>query len=55
VVGRLVEDEEVRAGRDRHGEREPPPLASREHGDGLLVRIPAGEEEAAEQVLRVRP
>ncbi len=54
VVGRLVEDEEVRARGDGDREREPPSLAAREDGDLLLVRVPAGEEEAAEQVLRVR-
>ena len=40
-------------GRDRHREREPAPLAAREHRDRLLVLVPAGEEEPAEQVLRV--
>ena len=55
MVRRLVEDEEVRAARDRHRKREPPPLASGKHRDLLLVRVPAGEEEAAEQVLRVGP
>src|SRR5204862_4213064 len=54
MVRRLVEDEEVRARGDRDGEREAPPLAAREHGDRLLVRVPAGEEEAAQEVLRVR-
>jgi hypothetical protein len=54
VVRGLVEDEEIRTGGDRDGEREAPPLAAREHRDGLLVRVPAGEEEAAEEVLRVR-
>src|SRR5581483_6233469 len=34
--------------------REAPALAAGEHGDRLLVRLPAGEEEAAEQVLRLR-
>ncbi len=53
VVGRLVEDEEVRARGDGDGEREPPPLAAREHGDLLLVCVPAGEEKAAEEALRV--
>ena len=49
VVRRLVEDEEVRARRDEQREREPPPLAAGERRDRLLVRLPAGEEEAAEQ------
>ena len=53
MVRRLVEHEEVRAGGDRHREREPPPLAAREHRHRLLVLVPAGEEEAAEQRLRV--
>ena len=55
VVRRLVEDEEVRAGRDHDRQRQPPPLAAREHRDRLLVLLPAGEEEAAEQVLRLGP
>ena len=55
MVGRLVQHEEVRAGGDRHGKREAPSLASREHGDRLLVRIPAGEEETTEKGLRVGP
>src|SRR5579884_2576928 len=55
MVGRLVEDEEVGAGGDGDGEREPAPLAAGEDGDRLLVLVPAGEEEAPEQVLRVRP
>ena len=55
MVRRLVEDEEVRARRDDDREREPPPLAAGERGDRLLVRVPAGEEEAAEQRLRLRP
>ncbi len=54
VVRRLVEHEEVRARGDDDREREPAPLAAREHRDRLLVLVPAGEEEAAEQVLRVR-
>ena len=29
------------------------PFAAREHGDRLLVRVPAGEEETAEEVLCV--
>ena len=41
VVGGLVEDEEVGAGRDGHGEREAPPLSAGKHGDLLLVRVPA--------------
>ena len=54
MVRRLVEHEEVRARRDGDREREPPPLAARQHGDRLLVLVPAGEEELAEQVLRIR-
>ena len=54
VVRRLVEQEQVRARGDDEGEREPPPLASRERGDGPLVHLPAREEEASEQVLRLR-
>ena len=49
MVRRLVEHEEVRARCDRDRQREPPPLASRQHRHRLLVRVPAGEEEAAEQ------
>ena len=55
MVRRLVEHEEVRAGRDHERQREPAPLAAGERRDGLLVRLPAGEEEAAEQVLRLGP
>ena len=55
VVRRLVEHEEVRAGGDRHREREPAPLSAREHRHVLLVLVPAGEEEAPEQRLRVGP
>ena len=51
----FVEDEEVRARGDEDGEREAPPLAAGERRDGLLVRLPAGEEEAAEERLRARP
>ena len=36
------------------GQREAPALAARQHGDRLLVLVPAGEEEAAEQRLRLR-
>ena len=42
-------------GRDDDREREPPPLAAREHAHRLLVRLPAGEEEPPEQVLGLRP
>ena len=55
VVRRLVEHEEVRARGDDVREREPAPLAAGENGDRLLVLVPAGEEEAAEQRLRLRP
>ena len=34
-------------------ERQPPPLASRKRDNGLLVLGPAGEEEPAEELLRV--
>ena len=53
VVRRLVEDEEVRAGGDDERERQPAPLAAGEHRDRLRLLVPAREEEAAEQVLRV--
>ncbi len=49
VVRRLVEHEEVRARGDDDREREPAPLAAREHRDRLLVLRVAGEEELAEQ------
>src|SRR5689334_12147733 len=55
VVRRLVEYEEVGAGGHDERQRQPPPLTARERDDGLLVRLPAREQEAAEQVLRVRP
>ena len=54
VVGRLVEHEEVRAGRDHERERQPPPLAAGQRDDRLLVRLPAGEKEPSEQGLRLR-
>ena len=54
MVRRLVEDEEVRARRDDDRERQPAPLAAGEHRHRLLMLVPAGEEEAAEQVLRRR-
>ena len=54
VVRRLVEDEEVRARRDEQREREPPALTARERGDRALVRLPAREEEPAEERLRLR-
>ena len=47
MVGRLVQHEEVRAGRNDDCKREPSTLATREDGDGLLVLRPAGKEEAA--------
>ncbi len=53
MVRRLVEHEQVRPGRDDERQREATPLAAGEHGDGLLVRLPAGEEEPPEQVLRL--
>ena len=54
VVRRLVEDEEVRARGDEDREAEPPPLAAGEVAHLLHVRLPAGEEEAAEERLRLR-
>jgi hypothetical protein len=54
VVRRFVDDEEVRAGRDDQGQGEAPAFAAREREHGLLVLGPAGEEEAAEELLRVR-
>ena len=53
VVRRLVEDEEVGAARDDVCEREPAPLTARERHDRLLVRLPAREEEPAEERLRI--
>ena len=55
VVGRLVEHEQVRAGGDEQRERESTALAAGQHRDVPLVHLPPGEEEAAEQVLRLRP
>ena len=55
MVRRLVEDEQVRARGDDEREREPAPLAAREHRDLLLVGLPAREQEAPEEVLRLRP
>src|SRR6188472_3078483 len=54
VVRGLVEKEHVRAGGDDERQCEPAPLASRERGHGPLVHLPAGEQEASEQVLRLR-
>ena len=54
MVRRLVEHEQVRARGDDDGERQPPPLAAREHRHLLLVLGIAGEEEPAEQLLRLR-
>src|SRR5205085_3256083 len=53
VVRRLVEHEEVRAGRNDDREREPAPLPTREDAHRLLVLRPTGEEKATEQGLRV--
>ena len=55
MVRRLVEDEEVRAARDDECQREPPALAARQRGHRLLVRLPAGEQELAEQLLCLGP
>src|SRR5438552_2144110 len=54
MVRRLVEDEEVRAGRNDVREREPAALAAGEHRHRLLVLRPTAEVKAAEQVLRLR-
>src|SRR5436190_14546636 len=43
----------VRAGDDDQRERKPPALATRERYDRLLVLGPAGEQEPAEEVLRI--
>ena len=53
VVRRLVQHEQVRSGGDDERQRESAALAAREHRDGLLVGLPAGEEEASEEVLRL--
>src|SRR4029453_7958453 len=55
MVRRLVEEEEVRSGRDEQREREASTLASRERRHGTGVRLPAREEEAAEERLSLRP
>ena len=55
MVRRLVEDEKVRSRGDDQRERQPTAFAARELVDALLVLVPAGEEEAAEQRLRLRP
>ena len=51
MVGRLVQHEEVRPRGDEESERQPSPLPAGEHRHLLLVRLPSGEEEAAEQRL----
>ena len=48
VVRRLVEQQQVRARGDDERQRQPAPLAAREHGDRSLVHLPAREEKAAE-------
>ena len=53
VVRRLVDDEEVRAGRHHERQRKPPSFTAGKHDDGLLVLGPPGEEETPEQLLRV--
>src|SRR6185437_13752641 len=55
VVRRLVEHEEVRARGDDDREGEAAALAAGERDDRFLVRVPAGEEEAAEERLRLGP
>ena len=52
VVGRLVEEQQVRALPDQHGEHEPRLLAARERADGLLHHR-AGEAERAEEVAQL--
>ena len=54
VVGGLVEDQDVGAGGDQDRQREPPLLAAGDVAQ-LLLDVGAGEEEAAEQVPRLRP
>src|SRR5690349_14089873 len=54
VIRRLVDDEEVRTGRDDEGEREASPLTARERKHRLLVFRPAGEEEPAQELLGIR-
>ena len=54
MVGRLVEQEEVRTGGYYQREGEPPALTAGELDDRLVLLLPAGEEEAPEQVLRLR-
>ena len=55
VVRRLVEHEEVRAGGDEQRERQAPALAAGQRRHRPLVHVPAGEEEAAEERLGLRP
>ena len=55
VVRRLVEHEEVRPGRDEQRQRQAPALPSGQRRDRPLVHVPAGEEEAAEERLGLRP
>jgi len=55
VVRRFVQHQEVRARGDDDRQREPPPLAAGERGDAFLVLVPAGEQEPAEERLRLRP
>jgi hypothetical protein len=54
VVRRLVQHEQVRTGCHDERKREPSALAAGERGHRLLVLLPAGEEKAAEQRLRLR-
>ena len=54
VVGRLVEDQHVGARGDEDRQREPPLLAAGDVAQRLL-RVGAGEEEAAEQVAGLLP
>src|SRR5919197_6715009 len=53
MVRRPGEIKEVGAGGDEHRKTEPPALSTRKSPDRLLVRIPAGEEETAEERLRL--
>src|SRR5512133_2903526 len=55
MVGRLVEQQEVRARGDDKCKREPPPLAAGQLDHGLVLLLPAREEEAPEEVHSLRP
>src|SRR5919197_4118924 len=55
MVGRLVEEQEVRARGDDERKREPAPLAAGQLDDGLVLLLPAREEKAPEEVHSLRP